>query len=955
MRLRLHFPLFFIFVSAGLAFGQNPYRTISGTVTDAATGEPVPFANIFLKSGSSGTATNTNGEFVFKIPTEDKSDSLVVSSIGYERTAIVLATASDQITVRLVPAIVQLNDVLVQANKQTGLDFLQEVLERIPQNYDTSATQLIAFYREKIQLGDRELAHTEAVVDIYKQFRTEKHLNDHIRIIKGRKKKIDFGRDGQFLYWMSSISNGVRGVLANDLVKYRNGKFCPFNPKSYGNYDYVISGMMKEGGSNLIIMNILPKPRRRALLNLKLYIDEASLAIVRYDLSLSERGVQYVERKDNGFAYFLMSKIVGASRDYHSFNESYTFKEYNGKQYLYTVRRNWEILVSSRKRDMVNERWTADMEFVVTDTNTEGARPITEGNIGSNEGSIGSLVEDVTDESFWEDYNYLKPISQDSLVSWTDTATQENVPRATTMPRKTTFTRADSLRGKLTPVRSCYDVTFYHLDVAVNFEERAIEGSNRIRFHLLQPAKRIQLDLYANITIDSILYNDQQLNYTREFDAVFVDFPRELRQGSNEEIQVFYHGIPQTPDFSKPMNGGVLWEKDSLGNDWVQVVCQGSGASLWWPNKDHLSDEPDSMKIWITVPAPYHAVSNGRLERWRPVADSRTRYEWSVTYPINNYNATFTIGKYHHFSDVFVTTDTLTIDYYVMPYNLDRAKKVFTHVKTMLQVYEMNFGKYPFPRDGFTLVESPYPMEHQSSVCIGRITAQNANELNPLLWHEAAHEWWGNAISCSDMADLWIHEAFATYAEVLVVEALYDKATATTFANDNRGQVRNVDPVIGAYEVNDIFYEIGDMYSKGALMLHTLRNVIDNDSVWVSLLLGIQDHFRYKTLNTNELNDFINTSLKGDFTPFFDQYLRHTAIPVLEIKFVETANELEVSFRWKANIDSFTMPIRVTTSPDRYDFIYPTREWKKINLRNMSPADFDVDEANFFVEVDYQY
>ena len=954
MRLRLHFLLFLILVSAGLTFGQSSYRTISGTVMDAATGEPVPFANIFLKSGSSGTASNANGEFVFKILTEGWNDSLVVSSIGYERKSVALATARDRISVRLEPSVVQLSDVVVTANKQTGLDFLKEVLERIPQNYDTSATQLIAFYREKIQLGDRELAHTEAVVDIYKQFRTEKSLNDHIRVLKGRKRKIDFGQDGQFLNWMSGISNGVRGVLANDLVKYRNGKLNPFNPKNYDNYEYVISEMMKENRSNLIILDILPKQRRRALMKMKLYIDEASLAIVRYDLSLSERGVRYVERKDNGFAYFLMSKIVGATRDYHSFNESYSFKEYNGKQYLSTVRRHWEILVSSRKRDMVDEKWTADMDFIVTDINTEEARPITEGNIGSNEGSIATFVDDTPDDNFWEHYNYLKPLSEDSTVQWTDTDTTALRPTANTMPRNTAFTRADSLRGKLTPMRSCYDVTFYHLDVAVNLKERSITGSNRIRFSMLQSARRIQLDLYANMTIDKILHKGQQLDYTREFDAVYVDFPRELRQGSAEEIQVFYHGVPQTPDFTKPMNGGVLWDKDSLGNEWAQVVCQGSGASLWWPNKDHLSDEPDSMKIWITVPAPYYAVSNGRLEKWRPVGDTETRYEWSVTYPINNYNATFSIGKYAHFSDVFVTTDTLSIDYYVMPYNLERAKKVFTHVKTMLRIYESNFGKYPFQRDGFTLVESPYPMEHQSSVCIGKITAQNANEVNPLLWHEAAHEWWGNAISCSDMADLWIHEAFATYAEALVVEALYDKATATTFANENRGQVRNVDPVIGSYDVNDIFYGIGDMYSKGALMVHTLRNAINDDSVWTSLLRGIQDHFRYKTLNTDALVDYINTFLKQDFTPFFDQYLRHTAIPVLEIKFLETANDLEVSYRWKADVDKFAMPVRVTTSKDKSDFIYPTRAWQKVSFRNMSPADFEVDEANFFVEVDYQ-
>jgi aminopeptidase N len=467
----------------------------------------------------------------------------------------------------------------------------------------------------------------------------------------------------------------------------------------------------------------------------------------------------------------------------------------------------------------------------------------------------------------------------------------------------------------------------------------------------VEPFHRMQVDLYANMKLHRVMYGNKSLPFTREYDAVFVQFPHDLVPGEEEQITMYYDGIPQTPDWSIPMNGGALWDKDSLGNAWAQMVCQGSGASLWWPNKDHLSDEPDSMKIWITAPPGYTEISNGRLQRKTTMPDGNIRHEWYVSYPINNYNVTYSIGKYAHFTDQYISNDTLTIDYYVMPYNEQRSKNIFAQVKPMLTCFEKNFGKYPFKRDGFALLESLYPMEHQSGVCIGKITQQNSVETNPLPWHEVAHEWWGNSISCTDLADMWIHEAFATYAEALMFEWLFGKEAAYEWVRNEQPGMTGAEPVIGVYDVNHIFYDINDMYTKGSLMLHTFRNVINNDVQWVNLLRAIQDNFRYKTLTTDDLVKFINTYMKKDYTYLFDQYLRYVSLPELQLELTEQPTGLVVKYRWQADAANFRMPVKVTVGRDRFDYIYPTPSWKTITLKGMTAAGFEADEDNFLMDV----
>lgn len=944
----------FIFITARLIVsGQENVITLTGRITDASTKQGIPFAHLQLKQAGSGTASNSTGEFVFKIKAASLEDTLIVSCIGYEQLKTKLYTTEKVLYIELKPAVIELATVTVKA--QTGLDILKKALARIPENYDTSDVQFTAFYRENIFLGGFELNYTEAVLDIYRPFMMEKKLNDQITILKGRKKTIEYGREVTLYHWFSSISNGARGSLSEDLIKYRLAKNSPFNPANFKSYDYEYIEIIKEGDRNIMVLDINPKPKaRKGYLRTKVYLDEESLAIIRYNFELTDKGIRMVSRKDKGVAYAIMSKITHATTEYHKFQYSISYNQHQGKWYLNSVTRHWEILVDSKRRNWEDRVWRIDTDLLMTDIRTENVQPITAGDIGQKENSMASLIGSDFDEAFWENYNILKAEVSDSLrqSAITIPAVDTTKRTSTFVPnRENGFTRADTLRGKLTPLRTCYDVTFYHLDVAVDLDQRSIKGNNMIRFRVMQPFNRMQVDLYDNMKIESIEHHGKRLSFTREFNAVFIDFPTKFNVGEQSEIKIYYEGIPQVPDFSIPMHGGILWDKDSLGNPWAQVVCQGSGASLWWPNKDHQSDEPDSMKIWITIPSDFTEVSNGRLIRKTLIGGDHTRYEWFVSYPINNYNATFSIGKYAHFEDRYISDDTLTIDYYVMEYNLAHAKRLFKQVIPMLKTYEKYFGKYPFPRDGFTLVESLYPMEHQSGVCIGKITQQNSGEMNPLLWHEVAHEWWGNAITSKDIADMWIHEAFATYAETLIIEDWYGKDEAKLTILEQMDAVIGEEPVTGVYDVNHIHYDIGDMYSKGSIIVHTFRNVLNNDALWIQLLHDIQNNFLYNTLSSDELVAFISKQTKTDYKYFFDQYLHYVDLPELQLQLLTKGKDLHVKYRWHANVENFRMPVKITTSNSRYEFIKPTSHWQTLLLKDMSQEEFDVDDENFYIKI----
>lgn len=484
-----------------------------------------------------------------------------------------------------------------------------------------------------------------------------------------------------------------------------------------------------------------------------------------------------------------------------------------------------------------------------------------------------------------------------------------------------TFTRADSLRGDLRLARTCYDVTFYDLDIKVDPTARRVEGKNSVHFRVIQDFKTLQLDLFKNMNIDAVTWKGQALPYRREEDAFFVDFPSTVKAGSNEALVIQYGGAPVAAARA-PWDGGFVWKKDSNGKPWVGVACEGTGASLWWPCKDHLGDEPDSMRIAVTAPMGLKAICNGNLRGVRDINPEWSRWEWFVSYPINSYNVTVNIADYAHIHDTYTNASgTHDLDYYVLAPNEAKAREQFKQVKPMLEVYERFFGEYPFWKDGYALVETSYlGMEHQGAIAYGNHYRPGYDGYDPLdlkfdyiVIHETGHEWWGNSVSCSDHAELWIHESFCTYGEAVYVEAMWDRATATRYLMSQRGSIVNQDAIVGPLGVNFNDWAGSDMYYKGSWMLHTLRNAVNDDQLWWQTLRSFAIDFRLKNTNTNEIIAYFNQKLGKDYTWLFDEYLRHAKPPVLEYKLKKKGTTTEFTAKWTTANAGFALPLTVFT------------------------------------------
>jgi len=521
------------------------------------------------------------------------------------------------------------------------------------------------------------------------------------------------------------------------------------------------------------------------------------------------------------------------------------------------------------------------------------------------------------------------------------------------------FTHADSLRGFLSPARTCYDVRFYHLDLRVDTISRSISGSNVITFTAVSDFDIMQVDLFENYRVDSIILDGKKrASFERDGKAMFVRLPEKIKKGSKHAVKVFYGGTPQVAK-RPPWDGGFTWERDRHGDLWIGVSCQGLGASSWWPNKDHQSDEPDSMLMSITVPSNLIDVSNGRLRDVQDYGDGWTKYDWFISYPINNYNVTLNIARYAYFNDEYVNSDgdTLTLDYYVLPYNLDKAKAQFSQVPPMMKIFEKHFGKYPFYRDGYKLVETPYlGMEHQSAVAYGNDYLQgyrgtSAAEVGLtfdfIIIHESAHEWWGNSVTSNDIADSWIHEGFGAYAEAVYVEDLYGYKKAMEYVNGKKPGVANDRPIIGTYGVDNNGSK--DMYIKGQLILNTLRHVIDNDKLWWEIVKGIATTFAYKNIDSDDIFAYINKKTGKDYGYFFNQYFKTTVVPTLNVFISKKGPAVKVSYKWEEK--GFRMPVKVTTGRGEYNFIYPTDSLQTTRFDNLDPEEFRVAEDQFFMNV----
>jgi aminopeptidase N len=513
----------------------------------------------------------------------------------------------------------------------------------------------------------------------------------------------------------------------------------------------------------------------------------------------------------------------------------------------------------------------------------------------------------------------------------------------------------DSLRGSITPARSWWDLNHYLLNVRVFPYQKYLEGSNTITYTVLKPDSIIQIDLQAPMEITQVEQNNKNLDFKKNGNAWFIKLSDQQLTGRTYQLRVNFNGKPKVSK-NPPWDDGLTWKRDHDKIPYIGTSCQGGGASIWWPCKDHMYDEPDSMTISITVPENLIAVSNGWLRKsFSNISDSTKTYEWVVSNPINNYAVCMNIANYKHFSEKYEgLTGDLNCDYYVLPNNIEKARNHFKQVPKMLEAFEYWFGPYPFYKDGYKLVEAPFlGMEHQSCIAYGNQYKMGYLSLDLsgtglgytfdyIIVHESAHEWFGNSITYKDIADMWIHESFATYAESLFVEYYNNKEAGAKYVIGTRQNILNDKPIIGHYDVND--QGSGDMYTKGANMLHIIRQLLNNDSLWHNILRDINVKFYHQVVDAKQIEQFLIDKTGLDLQPVFDQYLRNTDIPILEYRI----NGKKLEYRWTNCIQTFNMPVRVYIN-DIQTLLKPEKGWKTQKLDNLVSK--IVADPNFYIKI----
>lgn len=481
-----------------------------------------------------------------------------------------------------------------------------------------------------------------------------------------------------------------------------------------------------------------------------------------------------------------------------------------------------------------------------------------------------------------------------------------------------TYTEKDTIRGKLGQQRSCYDVYYYDLSVRIFPNNKSIQGHTIIWFDVKNNTDLIQVDLTESLHVDSIIYQDRALDFSRKFDAIYIKFNEELLQNTKNKISVYYSGKPHEA-VKPPWQGGFVWSHDYSSKDFISVCCEHLGASCWWPNKDHLSDKPDSMKISIDVPDKDKVISNGFLAAEFYVEDGYRRFIWKISYPIVNYGVTFYCGNYETVDDsIKINGDNLKINYYVLPKHRSKATELFKQSREVLKIYSELFGPYPFPKDGFALVESPYEgMEHQGAIAFGddfkkRRKVYDNSTYDYIIVHEIAHEWWGNSVSFSDMADAWLSEGFATYSELLFMEKEYGYLQYRKELRRIMGYIYNFWPIVGNYDVNENTFASEDIYNKGAIVLHNLRCLINNDAIFLKLLRDFNQKYKYQSVTTKSFTEMATLYSNLNLEPFFDKFLYSSQPPILTYNLLIDNNDIIFIYKWSNVKPGFIMPFEVS-------------------------------------------
>ena len=524
------------------------------------------------------------------------------------------------------------------------------------------------------------------------------------------------------------------------------------------------------------------------------------------------------------------------------------------------------------------------------------------------------------------------------------------------MKAKELYSKADSLRGELTALRTCYDIQYYHLDVKVDIDNKFISGSNLFKFEAVDRFKKLQFDLFDNLSVDKVEYKGKSLPFTREYNAVFVDFPEYIEKGKVDSFTVHYSGNPIQATRA-PWDGGFDWKKDSNGKPWVATACQGLGASVWWPNKDHQSDEVKSMLISVAVPNGVMNVSNGRLVKTEKLKNGYTKYHWKVENPINNYNVALNIGDYTHFKETYAgEKGPLSVDYYVLKENAGKIDHLKKNANETLKAFEHWFGPYPFYEDGYKLVETAHlGMEHQSAVAYGNkyqngyLGRDGSRTGWGLKWdfivvHESGHEWFGNNITSNDLADMWIHESFTNYSEALFIDFFYGKEASQAYVNGNRRGIQNDSPIQGPYNVNK--EGSGDMYNKGGVLHNMIRTMIDDDDKWRDILRGLNKKFYHQTVDYGDIVNYMSKESGINLDKTFEQFVQTKSIPTLEV--IENSPGVFM-IRWISEVKDFQMPVHIFDKDGKRLRIDPTDKFKVMRLDGLTKENFKVDTYNYYI------
>ena len=506
------------------------------------------------------------------------------------------------------------------------------------------------------------------------------------------------------------------------------------------------------------------------------------------------------------------------------------------------------------------------------------------------------------------------------------------------------------LQAKENRLQSVYDVLHYQIELKILPDNQEIIGSNQFKILALKGFKSISFNLFRQFSISSVIYDKKVLPLSRSNNDCIIIFPETIKKGDTLSFTVHYSGKP-TVAKNAPWDGGFVWQKDSNQKPWVGLACEGLGAASWLPCKDQWDDEPNGVNVNLRVPKGLIGVSNGRLLRKKSYPDGTDGFEWEVSSPINHYNITVNVGDFKHWEDHYVSANgkILSLNYYVLEYNLAQAKTHFQQVKRMLKAFEFYFGNYPFYQDGYKLVETPYwGMEHQSCVAYGNNYKNNKYGFDFIIVHESGHEWFANNITAKDKADMWIHEGFTTYSEALFVEHQFGFPRAVQYLIEQKEKIKNESPLIGPRGVN-FNRPDNDNYYKGTWVLHTLRNCLDNDTMWFNTLKDMNEYFRHQTVTSKQIEEYISVRTQTDWKPFFDQYLRTKDLPVLEYFLVKKDGLNELHYRLKSPVRKLKLPVKVTLARDKYEFLVFEKKWKIIDLPYSDIALFKFNEGSFLV------